>query len=41
MGKYKNFLIVDKDNFDIDYNFYKGNLYIKKSFSYPLTNIYK
>ncbi len=36
-NKYKNFLIVDKDNFDIDDNFYKGNLYIKKSFSYPLT----
>lgn len=35
--KYKKFLIVDKNNFDIDHTFYKGNLYINKSFSYPLS----
>lgn len=36
-NKYNEFLIIDKNNFDIDDNFYKGDLYIKKSFSYPLT----
>jgi D-alanyl-D-alanine carboxypeptidase len=36
-NKYKNYLIVDKENFYIDDNFYKGKIYVKKSFYYPLT----
>ena len=36
-NKYKKYLIVDKNNFDIDDNFYKDEIYIKKSFSYPMT----
>lgn len=36
-SKYKNYLIIDKNNFEIDDNFYKDDIYIKKSFSYPLT----
>lgn len=36
-GKYNNFLIVDRNNFDSYDNFYKDKLYIKKSFTYPLT----
>ena len=36
-NKYKKYLIIDKDNFNIDTNFYKDKVYIKKSFSYPLT----
>mgnify|MGYP002531625717 FL=1 len=34
--KYKSYTIVDKDNFEIKNNFYKDNLYLKKSFKYPL-----
>lgn len=36
-SKYKAYTIVDKNNFYIDKNFYDGNIYIKKSFVYPLT----
>lgn len=36
-NKYTNFLIVDKNNFDIDDNFFKDKLYINENFSYPLT----
>lgn len=35
--KYKNYLIVDKEKFHIDDNFYEGELYVKKSFYYPLS----
>lgn len=34
--KYTNYLIVDKDNFDVDDNFFRDKLYINKSFTYPL-----
>lgn len=34
--KYKSYTIVDKDNFNIDDNYYKDELYLKKSFKYPL-----
>lgn len=37
-NNYKNYLIVDKNNFDIDDNFYKDDIFIRKSFSYPLTD---
>jgi len=37
-NKYNNYLIVDKNNFDIDDNFFKDDLYIKQSFTYPLSN---
>jgi len=37
-NKYKHYLIVDKNNFDIDDNFYKGKVYVKESFSYPLSD---
>lgn len=37
-NNYKNYLIIDKNNFDIDDNFYKDDIYIKSSFSYPLTD---
>lgn len=36
-NKYQNYKIVDKNNFKIDKNFYNGNIYIKESFTYPLT----
>lgn len=36
--KYKNYLIVDKSDFQIDQNFFKDELYIKESFTYPLLN---
>lgn len=36
-NNYNHYLIVDKENFDIDDNFYKDEIYIKNSFSYPLT----
>lgn len=36
-NKYKKYLIVDKDNFSVDNNFYKDKVYIKKSLSYPLS----
>lgn len=34
---YKNYLLIDKDNFKIDKSFYDGDVYLKKSFYYPLT----
>ena len=40
-NKYKNYKIVDKDNFEVDQNFFKDDLYIKESFTYPLSNIEK
>lgn len=36
-NNYKYNLIIDKNNFDIDDNFYKDEIYVKESFSYPLT----
>lgn len=36
-SKYKNYTIIDKNNFYIDKNFYKEDIYIKESFVYPLT----
>ena len=36
-SKYKSYTIVDKNNFYIDKAFYDGNIYIEKSFTYPLT----
>ena len=36
-NKYQNYEIVNKHNFKIDKNFYNGKVYIKESFSYPLT----
>ncbi len=35
--KYKKYTIIDKNNFDIDKAFFPDKLYLKKSFSYPLT----
>ncbi len=37
-NNYKNYLIIDKDHFDIDDNFYKDDIYVKESFTYPLSN---
>ncbi len=34
---YKNYLLIDKDNFKIDKSFYDGAIYLKESFYYPLT----
>lgn len=34
---YKMYKILDKSNFDVDDGFYKGKVYIKNDFSYPLT----
>ena len=34
--KYKNYIIIDKNNYNINNPFIKKNLYIKKSFTYPL-----
>lgn len=36
-SKYKNYTIVDKDEFEIDKSFYEGKPYLKESFTYPLT----
>ena len=36
-NKYQNYTIIDKNKFKISKEWYGGNLYIKKSFSYPLT----
>ncbi len=36
-NNYKNYLILDKNNFEIDENFYNEEIYIKESFYYPLT----
>ncbi|MBR4619266.1 MAG: D-alanyl-D-alanine carboxypeptidase [Bacilli bacterium] len=35
--KYKNYTILDKDNFSLGDAFYQDKVYIKKSFKYPLT----
>ena len=35
-NNYKNYLIIDKEQFSIDKNFYKDKVYVKHSFSYPL-----
>lgn len=37
-SKYKSYTIIDKNNFYIDKAFYDGEIYIKKSFTYPLTD---
>lgn len=34
--KYQNYKIIDHENFHIDKTFFKGDLYLKKSFIYPL-----
>ena len=36
-SKYKNYEIINKDNFSIDQEYYHDKLYIKESFYYPLT----
>ena len=36
-NQYQTYQIIDKNNFAIDKQFYDGTPYIKKSFSYPLT----
>lgn len=36
-GKYKRYKIIDKDNMTIDKSFFKDDIYVKESFSYPLT----
>ena len=33
---YENYKIIDKETFAVDKTFFKDNLYLKKSFSYPL-----
>lgn len=35
-ANYKNYKIIDKDHFEVDKNFYQNQVYVKKSFSYPL-----
>lgn len=35
--KYENVLLIDKNNFKVDDFFYDGEIYVKTSFSYPLT----
>ena len=35
-SKYKKYKIISKENFMIDKNFYDGDIYIKRSFYYPL-----
>ena len=37
-NKYKYYKLVDKDNFNIDNKKLKDKVYIKNSFTYPLTN---
>lgn len=36
-SKYKKYEVINKKHFSIDKSFFDGNLYIKKSFYYPLT----
>lgn len=36
--KYKNYIVVDKNNFQVDQNFFSDELYIKESFVYPLSD---
>lgn len=36
-NKYDNYILIDKDNFEVDDYFYKDNVYVKESFTYPLT----
>lgn len=40
-SEYKNYTIVDKDKFTISKELYQGDIYIKKSFIYPLTKLEK
>ncbi len=37
-NNYHNYVIVDKDNFKLDKNYFKDDIYIKNNFIYPLTN---
>lgn len=37
-NNYKYYKIIDKHHLNMDNTFYKDNIYVKKSFSYPLTN---
>lgn len=37
-SKYKKYVIIDKDNFNVDNNFYKDRVYVNKSFIYPLSD---
>lgn len=39
--KYENVLLIDKNNFYVDDYFYDGEIYVKQSFSYPLTETEK
>ncbi len=36
-SRYKNYLILDKDHFQIDEAYYQNKIYIEENFSYPLT----
>ena len=36
-NNYKNYLIIDKEHFSIDKNFYEDKVYVKQSFQYPLS----
>ncbi len=36
-NRFQNYTVVDKNNFRMDKNFYPGDLYLKDSFIYPLT----
>ena len=36
--KYQSYLIIDKEKFYMNSSFYPGSVYLKKSFSYPLTS---
>ena len=36
--KYKNYLIIDKNNFNVNSYFYDGDVYVKDSFYYPLSD---
>lgn len=40
-NNFKKYKILDKKHFSIDSNFYDKKVYIKNSFSYPLTNVEK
>lgn len=40
-SKYENILLIDKNNFYVDDYFYDGEIYVKQSFSYPLTETEK
>lgn len=38
---YKNYVILDKNNFKVDNAYYPNQIYIKNSFKYPLTEVEK